>query len=133
MPIVSVRKFPLVANANTSKALEYFIRLRKRPLCRLTKLNQKVDYLTIPPCCLNVCCLSLMVTSLPPSIVTCAFWTNRKVWNEVRSRHMQNLCCLFTMLDYVSAMLCSLLPMYQLCNIPHYIVQSMQNLCWNYV
>lgn len=24
-----------------------------------------------------------MVTSLPPSIVTCAFWTNRKVWIEV--------------------------------------------------
>ena len=24
-----------------------------------------------------------MVTSLPPSIVTSAFWTNRKVWNEV--------------------------------------------------
>ena len=48
-----------------------------------------------------------------------------------RTRHMQNLCScyLFTMLDYVSAMLCSLLPMYQLCSIPHYIVQSMQNLC----
>lgn len=31
-----------------------------------------------------------------------------------RTRHMQNLCScyLFTMLDYVSAMLCSLLPMY---------------------
>ena len=52
-----------------------------------------------------------------------------------RTRRVQNLCScyLFTMLDYVSAMLCSLLPMYQLCNIPHNIVQSMQNLCWNYV
>ena len=31
-----------------------------------------------------------------------------------RTRHMQNLCScyLYTMLDYVSAMLCSLLPMY---------------------
>ena len=61
-------------------------------------------------------------------------------WHEsgaipCRTRHMQNLCScyLFSMLDYVSAMLSPLLPMYQLCNIPHHIVQSMQNLCLNYV
>ena len=61
-------------------------------------------------------------------------------WHEsgaipCRTRHMQNLCScyLFSMLDYVSAMLSPLLPMYQLCNIPHNIVQSMQNLCLNYV
>ena len=59
------------------------------------------------------------------------FQEGRRDDNPCRTRHMQNLCScyLFTMLDYVSAMLCSLLPMYQLCNIPHYIVQSMQNLC----
>ena len=63
--------------------------------------------------------------------IVCSFVTFAFNVPPCRTRHMQNLCScyLFTMLDYVSAMLCSLLPMYQLCSIPHYIVQSMQNLC----
>ena len=62
-------------------------------------------------------------------------WHESGVTSHVFSRHMQNLCSyyLFSMLDYVSAMLSPLLPMYQLCNRPHNIVQSMQNLCLNYV